>query len=69
MDDLTPTKKEPQRPVHLLGILCLRLGYLYIRYYYVFATGVKSGELNYLTYKGIIFKPTRETGSIGFSGR
>lgn len=27
-----------------------------MRYYYVFGTGVKSGELNYLVYKGVIFK-------------
>ncbi len=40
-----------------LGILILTLSvFAYVRYYYVFGTGVKSGELNYLVYKGVIFK-------------
>ena len=40
-----------------LGILILILSvFAYVRYYYVFGTGVKSGELNYLVYKGVIFK-------------
>ena len=30
--------------------------FVYVRYYYVFGTGVKSGELNYLVYKGVVFK-------------
>lgn len=28
----------------------------YVRYYWVFGTGVKSGELNYVVHKGIVFK-------------
>ena len=28
----------------------------YVRYYYVFGEGVKTGTLNYVVYKGIIFK-------------
>ncbi|WP_019538672.1 hypothetical protein [Proteiniphilum acetatigenes] len=40
-----------------LGILIVALGiFIYVRFYYVFGTGVKSGELNYLVYKGVIFK-------------
>ncbi|MDY9919177.1 MAG: hypothetical protein U2P89_09950 [Proteiniphilum sp.] len=40
-----------------LGILILALGiFIYVRFYYVFGTGVKSGELNYLVYKGVVFK-------------
>ncbi|WP_185140199.1 hypothetical protein [Proteiniphilum sp. X52] len=40
-----------------LGILIFALGiFIYVRFYYVFGTGVKSGELNYLVYKGVIFK-------------
>ncbi|HEY0298684.1 MAG TPA: hypothetical protein VGB84_05645 [Arachidicoccus sp.] len=31
-------------------------GYIYWRYFYVFAEGVKSGTLNYAVYKGNIFK-------------
>ncbi|MEA5128166.1 MAG: hypothetical protein VB074_08290 [Proteiniphilum sp.] len=40
-----------------LGILILALGiFIYVRFYYVFGTGVKAGELNYLVYKGVVFK-------------
>ena len=28
----------------------------YMRYYWVFGTGVKAGELNYVVHKGILFK-------------
>ena len=28
----------------------------YVRYFWVFGTGVKSGELNYLVHKGVLFK-------------
>jgi hypothetical protein len=28
----------------------------YVRYYWVFGTGVKAGELNYVVHKGILFK-------------
>jgi len=28
----------------------------YVRFYFVFGEGVKSGELNYVVYKGVIFK-------------
>lgn len=28
----------------------------YFRYYFVFGEGVKSGELNYVVYKGVLFK-------------
>lgn len=41
----------------LLGILIFAFGiFIYVRFYYVFGTGVKSGELNYLVYKGVLFK-------------
>ena len=30
--------------------------FLYIRFFFVFGEGVKSGELNYVVYKGLIFK-------------
>lgn len=33
-----------------LAVLC------YFRYYFVFGEGVKAGELNYVVYKGYIFK-------------
>jgi len=28
----------------------------YFRYFWVFGTGVKSGELNYMVHKGVVFK-------------
>ncbi len=30
--------------------------FIYFRYFFVFGTGVKSGELNFVVYKGYIFK-------------
>lgn len=58
MDDLQPKKKRSRKGLLVfLGILLLALGiFVYVRYYYVFGTGVKSGELNYLVYKGVVFK-------------
>ena len=59
MKEDTPTVKKKSRKVWrwFLTILILSMGiFIYIRYYYVFGTGVKSGELNYLVHKGIVFK-------------
>jgi len=58
MDDLTPKKKKSRKGLRwFLGILILALGiFVYVRYYYVYTTGVKSGELNFLVYKGVLFK-------------
>ena len=58
MDDLTPKKKKSRKGLRwFLGILILALGiFVYVRYYYVYTTGVKSGELNYLVYNGVVFK-------------
>jgi len=40
-----------------ITVLILFTGlFIYIKYYYVFATGVKSGVLNYAVYKGNLFK-------------
>ena len=43
------------------GILLLLLlvggaAFFYFRYYFVFGEGVKSGELNYVVHKGVLFK-------------
>ncbi len=41
----------------ILGGLVLVLALvLYFRYYWVFGTGVKAGELNYVVHKGVVFK-------------
>lgn len=41
--------------IALLVILALA-AFVYVRFYFVFGEGVKSGELNYVVYKGMIFK-------------
>ena len=58
MDDLKPKKRKSRKAIALfIGILILVLGtFIYVRFYYVFGTGVKTGELNYLVYKGVVFK-------------
>ncbi|MBQ0025543.1 MAG: hypothetical protein KBT00_07490 [Bacteroidales bacterium] len=39
------------------AILILALAaFIYFRFYFVFGEGVKSGSLNYVVYKGVIFK-------------
>lgn len=39
-----------------LVLLLVCAGYLGFRYFWVFGEGVKAGELNFITYKGYIFK-------------
>lgn len=42
-----------------IGILVLLVAaalFVYFRFYFVFGEGVKSGELNYVVYKGVFFK-------------
>ncbi|HBX45792.1 hypothetical protein [Limibacterium fermenti] len=58
MNDFKPKRKRSKKVLWwFLGILVLALSiFFYVRYYYVFGTGVKSGELNYLIYKGVVFK-------------
>ncbi|MDR1516597.1 MAG: hypothetical protein LBS52_00605 [Dysgonamonadaceae bacterium] len=58
MNDFQPKKKKGKKFLRWFIFLIL-IGsgvFVYARYYYVFGSGVKSGELNYLTYKGVIFK-------------
>lgn len=41
----------------IVAVLLIGLGIAaYFRYWWVFGTGVKAGELNYLVHKGILFK-------------
>ena len=47
------------KKILLIGLPLLLLvlgGWIYMRYYFVFAEGVKSGYLNYAVYKGDLFK-------------
>ncbi|MDL2224484.1 hypothetical protein LJB92_04135 [Bacteroidales bacterium OttesenSCG-928-M06] len=40
-----------------LGILVIILAaFIYVRYYFVWGEGVKNGQLNYVVYKGYVFK-------------
>ena len=39
----------------LIGFIVFA-GYLFFKFYFVFSEGVKTGELNYLVYKGYVFK-------------
>ncbi len=40
----------------IIPLLAILAGFIYFRYYFVFGEGVKSGELNYVVYKGVMFK-------------
>ena len=40
----------------VLVVLLLGAVFIYFRYFWVFGTGVKSGELNYVVHKGVLFK-------------
>jgi hypothetical protein len=37
-------------------LLLILVGFFYFRFYFVFGEGVKAGELNYMVYKGYVFK-------------
>ena len=57
------------------SILILLIGFalfFYVRFYFVFGEGVKSGQLNYIVYKGYIFKTYEgkmiQTGLRGIQG-
>jgi hypothetical protein len=40
----------------LVILLLVMAGVTYFRYYWVYGTGVKAGELNYVVHKGVLFK-------------
>jgi hypothetical protein len=40
----------------IVGILIFLSIFFYVRYFFVFGEGVKAGDLNYIVYKGFIFK-------------
>ena len=47
------------RKISVITVLLLILAgvaFFYFRFYFVFGEGVKSGELNYVVHKGVIFK-------------
>ena len=56
----------------LLVLLLILVGFFYFRFYWVFGEGAKAGELNYVVYKGVLFKTYEgkliQTGLKGQSG-
>ena len=44
------------RWIRLLILLVAAAAFLYFRFWFVFGEGVKTGELNYVVYKGLVFK-------------
>lgn len=51
-----PNKKKRIIRYTVLVLLLALAVFVYVRYYFVFGTGVKSGELNYVVKKGVVFK-------------
>lgn len=53
-----------------LAAVIVLAGFIYFRYYFVFGEGVKAGDLNFVVYKGYVFK-TYEGKVIqaGFTGK
>ena len=57
MKEYRAPKRKSKTKRYILLFLILALGiFVFVRYYFVFGTGVKSGELNYLVHKGVVFK-------------
>ncbi|MGM9787197.1 MAG: hypothetical protein ACI3ZS_10240 [Candidatus Cryptobacteroides sp.] len=56
--DTNNIKKKGRRAVAVASaVVALALaGFIYFRFYFVFGEGVKAGDLNYVVYKGYIFK-------------
>lgn len=58
MTELQPKKKKSKKFLRwfLLIVFLILTGMVYWKYFFVLGEGVKAGELNYLVYKGVIFK-------------
>ncbi|MDR0799364.1 MAG: hypothetical protein LBN18_06370 [Dysgonamonadaceae bacterium] len=59
MESQEKVTKSKKKGFCLIAVLVLILGlaaFVGIRYYYPFGEGVKTGQLNYVVYKGYIFK-------------
>jgi hypothetical protein len=50
------TTKTKVISISSVVLILLLAGFIYFRFYFVFGEGVKAGELNYLVYKGYVFK-------------
>lgn len=59
MENIDKPKKKTWRKVLLYtaGIIVVGFAvFIYFKYYFVFGEGVKSGQLNFVVYKGYVFK-------------
>ena len=59
--DNTEKKKERHIGRKILTILSITVvlvaaGWIFFKFYFVFGSGVKAGELNFFVYKGYVFK-------------
>jgi hypothetical protein len=56
--DLTQLRRKGKRiwNIFLIIVVLFIIGFIYTKYFYVVGTGVKSGQLNYVVYKGYLFK-------------
>ena len=50
------TTKTKVISISSVVLILLLAGFIYFRFYFVFGEGVKAGEINYLVYKGYVFK-------------
>lgn len=58
MNDFQPKRRKRYKGlwITLLILLIALSGFVYWKYFFVFGEGVKAGELNFIVYKGVIFK-------------
>ena len=59
MENVEKPKKKKWRKLLLIttGIVVLALAiFIYVKFYFVFGEGVKSGQLNFIVHKGYVFK-------------
>jgi len=43
-------------PLVTIGAIIFLAVFIYVRFYFVFGEGVKAGDLNFIVYKGYVFK-------------
>ncbi len=66
---MKPVKRKIVTSVSVIAVIALA-AFIYFKFYFVFGEGVKAGNLNFVVYKGYVFK-TYEGKVIqaGFTGR
>ncbi len=57
-ESVKPKKNKTKKIVRntIIIIILALSAFVYFRYFFVFGTGVKSGQLNYVVHKGYVFK-------------